>query len=351
MVDSPLVLTDEGHRLSARAFSLVIPCRNAGRTLADALEAVRASEVRPAETLVVDDGSEDDTTAIAGRFGCRVVACGFRTGPMAPRFAGAAATVSPLLIFIDADVLVYPETFTRMLVAFEDPGVSAVTGTLDGAFRTGTFFGDFKNEYMDFVFGGRGEESSFVYGSVWAVRREAMVTFRPIERPFGSLVSDSETGFRLRAEGHRVRLARDVRVRHMKPYTLVGLLINDFKIPFLFAVMFARYREQRIAAIDGGAFSHASWTQAAGLALALGAVAAAAGAWLEGSRLLWLAAGVAAAGFYGIWAGFLVRLLRRRGGGFALASACLTLPDACVMGIGAVSGFVYALATGADGPR
>src|SRR5262249_50408147 len=54
--------------------AVVIPARNAGAFLREALDSVFAQDVRPAEVVVVDDGSTDDTRAVARGYG-RGVKC------------------------------------------------------------------------------------------------------------------------------------------------------------------------------------------------------------------------------------------------------------------------------------
>src|SRR5690606_15756972 len=50
------------------AISIIIAARNAGRTLATTLDSVLAQSHRDWETIIVDDGSTDDTAAVAGGY-------------------------------------------------------------------------------------------------------------------------------------------------------------------------------------------------------------------------------------------------------------------------------------------
>lgn len=86
--------------------SLILPCLNEGRSLRACLTDLRAAMARrPAlswECLVVDNGSEDDSAAIALEEGCRLI----RASPQgygAALQAGIAAARAPWVVFLDAD--------------------------------------------------------------------------------------------------------------------------------------------------------------------------------------------------------------------------------------------------------
>ncbi len=87
------------------AVSVIVPARNAARTIGDTLAALARQDLPdPYEVVVVDDGSDDGTAAIAEGAGgpVRVVRSKGR-GPGPARNAGAAASVAPVLAFTDSD--------------------------------------------------------------------------------------------------------------------------------------------------------------------------------------------------------------------------------------------------------
>lgn len=93
--------------------TVVVPARDAADLLPDCLESIAAS--RPAEIIVVDGCSTDDTVAIARRHGARVVSDEGRGLPEA-RMMGARAARTPCIAFVDADV-VLPEGALAALFA------------------------------------------------------------------------------------------------------------------------------------------------------------------------------------------------------------------------------------------
>ncbi|GIU85266.1 MAG: glycosyl transferase [Acidimicrobiales bacterium] len=105
--------------------AVVIPARNAQRTLpfllADLLEQTQV----PEEIVVVDDSSSDATVEVARRAGATVIEAGPLpegwTGKAHACQKGADATSAPLLVFLDADVRLAPDAVERM-VACSGPG-------------------------------------------------------------------------------------------------------------------------------------------------------------------------------------------------------------------------------------
>jgi len=166
--------------LKMNRFSVVIPARNAAKTIDRCLAEVFRSAVVPSEVIVVNDGSRDQTSEIVLEYPCRVVSVDIGKGPMQARFAGARIAEHPILIFVDADVCVKRDTFERILMHFEDESVHALTGVLSYEERAGSFFSNYKNVYMNYIFRKQPRESQFLYGSLWGVRKKDLIFFEPI---------------------------------------------------------------------------------------------------------------------------------------------------------------------------
>ena len=119
--------------------SFVIPARNEEALIGEVLEAILASvartsgvaptDLRLAETgvevVVVDDGSEDATAAVVGRFvdgvGVRLVPCAGRSCAAA-RNVGAATSSGRVLCFVDADTIIPENAVDRILELHEAEG-------------------------------------------------------------------------------------------------------------------------------------------------------------------------------------------------------------------------------------
>jgi glycosyltransferase involved in cell wall biosynthesis len=96
--------------------SVVIPARNAGRTIGETLESVRLQTHKPDEVVLVDDGSLDDTVAVAFRAfpGIRILRQP-PAGVSRARNRGAEAATGAFIAFLDADDLWEPAKLERQL--------------------------------------------------------------------------------------------------------------------------------------------------------------------------------------------------------------------------------------------
>lgn len=92
--------------------TIVICARNRGSMIGRCLDAVL--NARPAEVIVVDGNSTDETAAVARAKGVTVVSDN-GAGLAAARQLGARLAQYDYVIFVDSDVVVGPETFRQML--------------------------------------------------------------------------------------------------------------------------------------------------------------------------------------------------------------------------------------------
>src|SRR6476646_4858301 len=112
-------------------FSIVIPCYNGERWLADAIQSCLAQTARDLEVIVVDDGSTDNSREVATREAmadARVkVITQENQGVGAARNAGLAMAAGEYVNFLDADDLLEPEKLAEQgAVLDENPAIDCV---------------------------------------------------------------------------------------------------------------------------------------------------------------------------------------------------------------------------------
>src|SRR5215213_3125487 len=99
--------------------SVVIPCYNQAHFLGEAIESVLAQSYPNFEIVVVDDGSTDDTSEVAGSYPKVRLVRQENQGLSGARNAGLARSEGEYVVFLDADDRLRPEALEAHLEHFE----------------------------------------------------------------------------------------------------------------------------------------------------------------------------------------------------------------------------------------
>jgi glycosyltransferase involved in cell wall biosynthesis len=214
---------------SAVKVSVIVPVYNGARELDACLAALRAS-LRPGdELIVVDDASTDASHAIAEAAGAKVVRLSANSGGAAARNRGASEATGEILLFVDADVVVRPDTVARVAAAFmQQPDLAALFGSFDDAPAVRALVSQYRNllhhythqiaEPDAFTFWtGLGAIRAPIFASLGGLDTD--IRWRPIE--------DIELGNRLHRGGHRVWLDKTLVCTHLKRWTLASMVCAD----------------------------------------------------------------------------------------------------------------------------
>lgn len=108
--------------------TVVIPCFNQARFLPAAIRSACSQREHSVECIVVDDGSTDGTSDVAGELGVRVIRQPNR-GLSEARNAGLAVARSQFVVFLDADDELLPGALARGVeMLMSNPAAKAVVG-------------------------------------------------------------------------------------------------------------------------------------------------------------------------------------------------------------------------------
>jgi hypothetical protein len=221
---------------TALRLSVIVPAHRAAALLPRTLEALRASTLpREAwELIVVDDGSDDEgaTRRAAEPFADRVLPLAAPAGgPARARNAGAAVARGAWLVFVDADVVVEPEALVEIEATIAaHPGLAACFGAYTTDVRDQPLVSRYRNLLHRYVhLQGAGPAETF-WAGLGAVRRTAFEAAGGFDakrypRP---MIEDIELGYRLRDRGETIWLEPRIGGRHLKRWTLAGIVRTDF---------------------------------------------------------------------------------------------------------------------------
>ena len=244
--------------------SAIVPATDTPATLARCRAAIEAAADGPDELIVVSE------TARAG-------------GPAAARNAGAARAAGDVLVFVDSDVAVHPDAFTRVRARLgADPDLVALIGSYDDAPADAGTVSRFRNLLHHHVHQRSAGPVASFWSGLGAIRRDTFLAAGGFdEHTFVvSSMEDVELGIRLAAAGAHIELDPELLGTHLKGWTLASMVHTDIVrrgVPWVTMLM----RRGELTSDLNLAWRHraaaAGWVTAAG-ALALRRPGAAAGA-------------------------------------------------------------------------
>ncbi|WP_312015220.1 glycosyltransferase family 2 protein [Bradyrhizobium lablabi] len=249
---------------------MVIPAFNAEATIDETLRSVRSQSHERLEIIVVDDGSTDDTVAVAALHADRdpriTIIRQDNAGVAAARNAGWRAASAEFIAFIDADDLWAPSKVERQLQAMiaggERTGLvyswyawidanSRVSVKSDPVFHAG--------EVLDYLF-----EGNFIgNGSSAMVRREALVAANGFEsglRASGAQGCEDLLFYCRVAEAYHFAVVPDYEIGYRYlPDNMSSDMTRMFRSWMLVADEMAARHPDRIALLDRGICNYARW--------------------------------------------------------------------------------------------
>ncbi len=243
-----------GHRFLPDV-SVVVPAYNEAAGIAATVRSMVASTYRGRlEIIIVDDGSADDTAAIAAGLGIpyvRVIRQA-NTGKPGALMRGIAEARSEVLILVDGDTIFQPDTVGRLIAPLTDPHVGAVSGNTKVGNRRGLLGGW---QHLEYVMGFNLDRRLFdmlgtiptVPGAIGAFRRAALAEVGGI--PTDTLAEDTDLTMALCRSRWRVVYEPDAIAWTEAPSTLRQFWRQRYR--WSYGTMQAMWKHRR-SVIDGG---------------------------------------------------------------------------------------------------
>lgn len=203
--------------------SVVIPTRNRAGYLHFALASLAAQPLDHAlEVIVVDDASDDSTSAVCERWGARHVRQSGALGLNAARNAGVAAASAPLVAFLDDDVLVGPGWIGALVDgANAHPSADAFGGPIRARLegRPPRACGREKPPVTTLDLGPVDREAEMVWGANMAMRAPALRRIGPFDETIHGHGDEEDWMRRLRAAGGWIAYLAGAGVEHRRAPT------------------------------------------------------------------------------------------------------------------------------------
>jgi glycosyltransferase involved in cell wall biosynthesis len=211
---------------------VIVPVRNTVSEFQQCLRALSFCREDDTEIIVVDDCSSENIRSIAEQHGVRYFRLPQWSGPAAARNLGVCNASGEIIVFIDADVLVVPSTLRTIREEFErNPELAALFGSYDDAPACLDFWSSFKNLMHYSVHQSSRPEATTFWAGCGAIRRKAFGDVGGFDavRYSEASIEDIDLGIRLAQRREKIRLVKNLQVKHLKKWTLKSLIYSDIK--------------------------------------------------------------------------------------------------------------------------
>lgn len=214
--------------------SIIVPVKNGQMVLPIMLGNLVRSELprESWELIVIDDGSTDDSPAIASEYADLVIRLPGRSrGPGYARNRGVERARGECVVFLDSDVVVRPDTLSRIAATMSSrPDVDAVFGAYCDEPAAAGVVSQYRNLLHHYTHDQEPGEAQTFWAGCGCIRRSVFVAVGMYDewRFSRPQIEDVELGYRMSAHGYHILLQPEIQVTHLKRWTFRGMLKADF---------------------------------------------------------------------------------------------------------------------------
>jgi cellulose synthase/poly-beta-1,6-N-acetylglucosamine synthase-like glycosyltransferase/peptidoglycan/xylan/chitin deacetylase (PgdA/CDA1 family) len=234
--------------------TVIVPAYNEAAGIEATVRSIRASR-HPVEVIVVDDGSTDATSDIVMSLrlpGVRLIRQ-TNAGKAAALNTGLAAARTELVVMVDGDTVVEPDTVGLLAAHFADPTVGAVSGNAKVGNRRGLLG---RWQHIEYVIGFNLDRRMYdvlacmptVPGAVGAFRRSAVLAAGGVGED--TLAEDTDLTMALERAGWRVTYEERAVAWTEAPASLGQLWKQRYR--WCYGTLQAIWKHRR-AMVEGGA--------------------------------------------------------------------------------------------------
>lgn len=225
--------------------SVIVPVKNSSKTLSQCIRSIKRSYYKKYEIIIVDDHSADHSIEIAKGYNCKVIEVKDGSGANNARNIGASAAKGDILMFVDSDIVIGRETMLGIVESLEENYIDAVVGIYTAKHRHESLVSQYKNLWVRYSYIKSPPAIDWLFGSISGIKRQAFEKLGGfnIELLAKHGHDDIELGKRAAQGNLNIELNMDIEVEHLKNYTLLSFIKNEYNRSAGFAELAIKFRE------------------------------------------------------------------------------------------------------------
>lgn len=213
------------------AISVIIPVYKGGEAFKECLKALANATFKPEEIIIVADGGWCDSFRPQEKLNAKVIETSLQGGPARARNIGGKSATGDILLFIDADVVVEPDIIQKVRDIFiKDQELMALFGSYDDKPGQTNFLSQYRNLLHHYVHQNAKEDASTFWGACGAIRRDVFLALGGFDEKLyrQPAIEDIELGYRMKQAGYKIRLCKQIQIKHLKRWSAFSILKTDF---------------------------------------------------------------------------------------------------------------------------
>lgn len=208
-------ISGAGQMVDAIYLSVIVPVYNDAIALGKCLASIYHSNYQTYEVIVVDDASTDNSAAVAQSFGCKLIELDKNSGVAAARNVGAESAAGAILVFIDSDVVIEPETLAKFAATHEDGNVSICTSQVYPVSLSSGFAPELLAATWHYIINRASDNPFSVSTMAFSIRRKIFSQLGGFNTTYKSSGGEEfEIAVPIRSHGYTVHFDRTILVHH-----------------------------------------------------------------------------------------------------------------------------------------
>lgn len=203
--------------------TVAIPCYNGAKFIGGCIESVLSMNTIPDSVIVVDDGSEDESSAIINNYPVTCIQHKQNLGLSSARNTALATAKTDIILFIDADTKADKFLLDQILVCFLQHKITGVGGRGIEVNRN-SIYDEWRHYHASQGHGNMPKKNvEHLFGLCMAYQRHALLEIGGFDVSLRSNAEDIEVGYRLVDAGHNLFYLPSAIVYHQRTDTKESL--------------------------------------------------------------------------------------------------------------------------------